>query len=114
MSSMYSRMYGGSIRHDGSPASKTPDKVDVNKSAVRSLSGMKVHGSHVKQLEVGDQIIDVPKIEYVQLLDTQMKEAREKIKRLEENLERSQSNYLKLAAAIRDLQAEMANTLKVR
>lgn len=114
MSSMYSRMYGGSLRYDNSQASKTPDKVDVNKSAVRSLSGMKVHGSHVKQLEVGDQIIDVPKIEYVQLLDTQLKEAREKIKRLEEKLERSQSNYLKLAAAIRDLQADMANTVKYK
>ena len=114
MSSIYSRMYGGSMRYDNSTSRADSAKADVNKSAVRSLSGMKVHGSHVKQVEIGEQIIDVPKIEYVQLLDTQLKEAREKIKRLEEKLEKSQNNYLKLASAIRDLQREMANTVKYK
>ena len=112
MKSIYSKMYGGSPRY--SDIQKPSTTTDLQKSAVRQLSGMKVHGSHVKTVEVGGELVDVPKIEYVRLLDDQLKDARERIKALETEVERSTRRYNRLLATMQAFKADLDKTVKYK
>lgn len=100
-------MYGGSVkgnmRSTSAPAPGIKDK-----SAVRQLSGMKVHGSHVKTVMIGDDIVDVPKIEYMNLLDRQLTDSRNKIKKIENDLEKSERRYNKIVDFVNEMKQKMA------
>lgn len=104
--SYMSSMYGGSpyAREVGTGGS-TP-KEDPSKAASRVLGGMKIHNSHIKRVEMGGELVDVPKIEYVKLLEQQVKDLRTKVSNMENKVERLQevtrATQLELRAIQRD------------
>lgn len=112
MSSIFQRMYSGNLKNDQS--SPRPPVVDAMKSAARRLGGMKVHGSHVKQVEVGDQIIDVPTIEYVRLLESQLKELKDKVRKLEDKDISKDNRINRLNSAVRDISRDMENVVRYK
>lgn len=74
----YSSMYAGKP--------KQPQEPIKQKSTVRSLSGMKVHGSHMFKVDVGDGVYNVPKMEYVDALHKMILDQKEIVIRLEKRI----------------------------
>jgi hypothetical protein len=106
---IYKRMYG---------AAATPMRVDTEadrqKRAVKVLGGMKVHGSHFKTVMIGEDLIDVPKIEYVNLLEGQIKELRTKVRTLEAKLYRLDNNHSKLLSELSAIRRELSGKISLR
>lgn len=70
---IYYRMYGGGP----TPTPSAPEKpADRDKRALKVLGGMKVHGTHVKRIELDGELMEVPTSAYVKLLEDQIKELR--------------------------------------
>ena len=73
-----------------------------------------VHGSHVKQVLINDELVDVPKIEYVRLLDEQLREARARITTLEGKYERLFNNYTKVISKLQVFQQGLTSKVDRR
>lgn len=78
-----------------------------DKKPNRVLSGMKVHNTHVKTVEIGDSLVDVPKIEYVSLLEQQVKDLREQNKKHENDIARLRRHLSRCENKIREIEAKM-------
>ena len=110
MAEFYRSMYGISVQ-PSKPAVIEPEK---QKSPTRVLGGMRVHGSHVKQVVINDELVDVPKIEYVRLLDEQLRQARERIANLEGKYDRLFNNYTKLLSKLQIINQIMSTKVDRR
>ena len=84
------------------------------KRAVKVLGGMKVHGTHVKQLEVGDQLIDVPTAAYVKLLEEQIKEVRNQQRELLASHNKLVRKHDRLINELRKVKDELDNKVNLR
>lgn len=84
------------------------------KRAVKVLGGMKIHGSHMKRVMINDEFVDVPKIEYVHLLEGQVKEVRNRLRDTEARLYRVQNNQIKLTSELNSIRREMAARTRLR
>lgn len=71
---IYYRMYGGGPPPAPAKAPEAP--ADREKRALKVLGGMKVHGTHVKRIELDGELMEVPTSAYVKLLEDQIKELR--------------------------------------
>jgi len=77
------------------------------KRAVKVLAGMKIHNSHIKRIQIGDELIDVPKIEYMKLLDGQIKEYRQRTHQLETRMIKIKEQNDRLQEEIRLIKREL-------
>ena len=99
--SIYGRMYGARSKQPAvAPAAS---KESVEKQAARVLGGLKIHNSHVKKVQIGEDLIDVPKIEYVKLLEDQLRNARVRLKEAEIKIERLRTNHTKFSEELRNI-----------
>lgn len=57
-----------------------------NKTISRQIGGMKAQGVTSTIVEVNGQDVSIPRMEYVELLENQVKDLRERITRLEKQL----------------------------
>ena len=102
-------MYGGHTK-----SAVVPTAVEGEKRAVKVLGGMKIHNSHLKRVQIGDDLVDVPKIEYIQLLEAQIKESRLRLREAELKIARLGAAQINLSADVRDLKRELHNKVNLR
>lgn len=103
LSKMYSR---AAILSNTSPQ-KAPEKqqsfkADPDKSPIRSIAGMKAHGTHIDRINVDGSVYDIPKLEYVYTLETELRSHKERIKKMEDKIDRLERNLNNLGAKVRD------------
>ena len=111
-SSVVGRMYN---RAKQAPVAKQPETAaDREKRAVKVLAGMKVHGSHVKQIEVNGQLMDVPTVAYTKLLEEQIRETRNQQRELHNAHSKMQRAMDRMTNEIRKLKDELANKVDLR
>ena len=111
MSKLYRSMYGRTAKP--TVAAKPELTAEQrSKAASRVLGGMKIHGSHVKQVMIGEDLVDVPKVEYMQLLETQIREARARVKVMEDRYDRLLNHHNKAVSEINRIKAELLNMKK--
>lgn len=79
---MYS-MYSVNIKKQSLPDAETPQK---NKTISRQIGGMKAQGSTSINIDIDGMDALLPKMEYVELLEMQVKELRERVIKLEKQL----------------------------
>ncbi len=108
--SIYHAMYGGATP----PQPKVETEVEREKRAVKVLGGMKIHNSHLKTVRIAEDLIDVPKIEFVKLLEDQIKEVRVKLRALESKLIRLENNHSRILSDISEIRRELAGKVSLR
>lgn len=106
--SIYSKIYG---KNKTEP---TPTLKNDNKSATRVLAGMKVQNSHMKRLNIDGEEFDIPKMEYVHLLDKQLKDVREENRNLQNKITRIENACNKIYNDLRDLKANSVQKPKFK
>ena len=67
-------------------APNNTNKIEKNKTISRQIGGMKAQGSTSISVDIGGTDSILPKMEYVELLEIQVKELRERIAKLEKQL----------------------------
>jgi len=76
--------------------------VAPEKRATRVLGGMKIHGSHIKNIEVDGEIIDIPRAAYIKLLEEQIKELRRQVTIVTERNIRMNTTIQRMQTSFRD------------
>lgn len=112
-SSIVGRMYRR-VANATSPVPKTETPADREKRALKVLGGMKVHGTHVKQIDLGDKILDVPTVAYVKLLEAQIKEVRNQHRELQNQHNKLVRQYDRLVNELRNIKDELNNKVNLR
>lgn len=108
----YSSMYGGNLYLDkGSSKPATPTK---DKMASRVIGGLKAQNSHTKTLEIDGEYHTFPKAEYVTQMETQLREARNKIRELETKQQRLIKANNRIMDKLREIERELANKIDAR
>lgn len=109
----YPSMYGGSLYHDTkSVTAKAP--VSAEKMASRVIGGMKAQNSHTKTVEIDGELHTFPKAEYVSQMETQLREARNKIRDLETKQQRLIKANNRIMDKLRQIEQELSNKIDVR
>lgn len=109
--SLFRRMYGSSAV----PVQLRPESEEERqKRAVKILGGMKISNSHIKTVRIGEDLIDVPKIEYLHLLEGQVKELRGKLRTVEGKMIRLENNHSRLLSEITALKREILGKVNLR
>jgi hypothetical protein len=109
MSKFFANMYGSR------PYTVTSNPVEEReKRAVKVLGGLKITSAHIKRVQIGEDLVDVPKIEYVTLLEGQIKEVRNRLREAEMKITRLQNNQNRLINEIRGINAELSNKINLR
>lgn len=111
--SYFSSMYGGSIYRDDKPQ-KVAAPVSATKLASRVIGGMKAQNSHTKTVEIDGELHTFPKAEYVAQMETQLREARNKIRDLETKQQRLIKANNRIMDKLRQIEADLANKIDVR
>jgi hypothetical protein len=106
--SIFRAMYGVNPIHRQMP------QETKEKRAVKVLGGMKVHNSHIKRVQIGEDLIDVPKIEYMQLLEGQVRELRSQLRAAESKLIRLEHAQQKMLGTFATFRSELAGKVIMR
>ena len=106
--SIFRAMYGNN------PSTQKPTELERQKRAVKVLGGMKVHNSHIKRIQIGEDLIDVPKIEYMQLLEGQVRELRGKLRAAEAKMIRLENNHMKVLSELSNIRVELSGKVSLR
>jgi predicted transcriptional regulator len=106
-------MYGGSIYRDDKPQ-KPVSPVSATKLASRVIGGMKAQNSHTKTVEIDGELHTFPKAEYVAQMETQLREARNKIRDLETKQQRLIKANNRIMDKLRQIENDLANKIDVR
>lgn len=107
---LYRRMYGAP---KGPVAEKTPTE-SPSKLATRVLGGMKAQNSHTKVVELDGQLVNLPRAEYVKLLEDQIRAMRQTVRELESKYARTIRSMSKLQDDIRRVELELRNKVDLR
>lgn len=102
-------MYGA-----GSPAAAKPQPVDKDKRALKVLGGMKVHGTHVKRIDLGDEMLEVPTSQYVKLLEDQIRELRRMQREMDIRQNRLIRAHNKTVEELKMVRQELQNKIDYR
>jgi hypothetical protein len=106
--SIFRAMYGVN------PVERQVQPDERQKRALKVLGGMKVHNSHIKRVQIGEDLVDVPRIEYLQLLEGQVRELRGQLRAAEGKLTRLEHSQQKLLSNLASLRAEMSGKVIMR
>lgn len=103
-------MYGGGsvVPKAQAPA---PDRF---KQASRVIGGMKAQNSHTKTVDIDGELHTFPKAEYVSQLETQVREARAKIRDLETKQSRLIKANNRIMERLRQIELELANKIDLK
>lgn len=109
----YPDMYGGDPRRKyddpAAPAAVTPAA-----AAHKQLGGLKITGSHIKRIPMGDQILELPTAAYVKLLEDQIRALRNEVREAQTHNRRLTNAHNKLVQQMDLLRRELATKLTVR
>jgi hypothetical protein len=108
----YTDMYGGDARI-------RPPTVDHNipltpAAAHKQLSGLKITGSHVKRIPIGDQIVDLPSAAYVKLLEDQIRSLRTEVRESQAATRRVAAAFDRMVTRVDQIQRELATKVTLR
>ena len=109
-----SRIYGNRPKQPIVKPDIPAPVIPKDKKPQNVLGGMKIHGSHMKRLQFEDGFMDVPKIEYVRLLEEQIKDLRSKQREQISTNHRLTRAITKLQNQIQDLTVEVRNKVDLR
>jgi hypothetical protein len=111
----YSSMYGGDLYHGKevkTPTSSTT--VSKDKLASRVIGGLKAQNAHTKTIEIDGQYHSFPRAEYVEQLETQLKEVRKKVQDMENKMNRLIKANNRMMNKLRDIDRDLANKIDAR
>lgn len=108
----YTDMYGG----DAKAKPQVPDlNIPLTQAAAhKQLSGLKITGSHVKRINLGDQIVDLPSAAYVKLLEDQIRALRTEVRECQTYIRRVTNAHNKMALQMDRLKQELATKVSLR
>jgi exosome complex RNA-binding protein Rrp4 len=110
----YSSMYGGDLYH-GKDVKASPTKpVSAEKMASRVIGGLKAQNAHTKTVEIDGQLHSFPRAEYVEQLETQLKEARKKLQDMENKMNRLIKANNRIMNKLRDIDRDLANKIDAK
>lgn len=110
-----SKIYGHkSIKQNPVVPVPVPNVPPKEKKPQNVLGGMKIHGSHMKRMQFEDGFVDVPKIEYVRLLEEQITAMRSSQREMNANIQRLYRNITKLQNRIQDIEHDLTNKVDLR
>jgi predicted transcriptional regulator len=110
----YNSMYGGPLYRDNKTAKPATAPVSKDKMASRVIGGLKAQNSHTKTIEIDGEYHTFPKAEYVTQMETQLKEARNKIRELETKQQRLIKANNRIMDKLREIERELANKIDAR
>ena len=108
----YRRMYGAGPSNSEPTTPKQPETPE--KRASRVLGGMKAQNSHTVIVEVDGKLVNLPKTEYVKLLEEQVKQMRATVQGYEGKYNRVVRQMGKLLEDVRRLELELKNKVDLR
>lgn len=82
--------------------------------ATKQLGGLKLSGSHIQKLVLGDQQVDIPSVNYVKLLEEQVKDLRRELRETQSELKRTARIQNKLIEVINKLRTDLDNKVDMR
>lgn len=109
----YSSMYGAQKK----PAAETPVKPEAPKippPAYQRLSGLKLSGQHMHEVEINGRYVTIPSAAYIKLLEDQIKDFRRTVAQQGEDLRRAVRAINKMNLEMEKLKTAMAGTVKHR
>jgi hypothetical protein len=110
----YPDMYGGDPRRKyDEPAGATP-AISPAAAAHKQLGGLKITGSHIKRIPMGDQVLELPTAAYVKLLEDQIRALRNEVRESQTHNRRLANAHNKLVQQMDLLRRELATKLTVR
>jgi hypothetical protein len=75
---------------------------------------MKIHNSHIKRMQIGEELIDVPKIEYVHLLEGQVRELRQKLRIADSRMSRLETQHGRFMSEMDSIKRDLAGKVNLR
>lgn len=110
----YSSMYGPRPTRPDTPKKK-PELPKGPAPANKRLSGLKLTGSHMHEIELADGTIGtIPTAAYVKLLEDQIKAFRSMVNQQADDLRRTNRSIQALNREINKIRAELDKTVKLR
>lgn len=111
MSTNLSKIYSKTPRNNTQPVIKPTETLkDDNKAANRVLAGMKIQNSHMRRLNIDGDIFDVPKMEYVHLLDKQVRDLKQENTELKQKMSKMENTINSMYATLKDLTNKITNS----
>lgn len=111
--SVVGRMYNRTRQPAPAPKPvETP--AEKEKRAVKVLAGMKVHGSHVMQVEIDGKLVDMPTLAYAKLLEEQVRETRNMHRELQNQHNKLVRQMDRMTNEMRKVKDELANKVNLR
>lgn len=109
----YSSMYGAQKK----PAAEVPAKPEAPKippPAHQRLSGLKLSGQHMHEVEINGRYVTIPSAAYIKLLEDQIKDFRSTVRQQGEDLRRAIRAINKMNLEMDKLKTALAGTVKHR
>ena len=82
--------------------------------ASKVLGGLKLSGSHVQKLVLGEQQIDIPSVAYVKVLEDQIRELRRELREAQAKLRSTINQQAKLIEHVNRLKIEIDNKVDMK
>jgi len=111
----YPSMYGGDLYHQkDAKVSTTPTSVARDKMASRVIGGLKAQNAHMKTVEIDGELHSFPRAEYVEQLETQVKEARKKLADMEAKQNRLIKANNRIMNKLREIERDLSNKIDAK
>lgn len=82
--------------------------------ASKVLGGLKLSGSHVQKLVLGEQQIDIPSVAYVKVLEDQIRELRRELREAQAKLRSTMNQQAKLIEHMNRLKIDLDNKVDMK
>lgn len=82
--------------------------------ASKVLGGLKLSGSHVQKLVLGEQQIDIPSVAYVKVLEDQIRELRRELREAQSKLRSTINQQAKLIEHMNRLKIDLDNKVDMK
>ncbi len=113
----YSSMYGSAGRQQkpqDKPAAATPVVPKPIPPAHQRLSGLKLTGSHMHEVEINGRVVTIPSAAYIKLLEDQIKDFRRTVTQQGDDLRRAIRAINKMNTEMEKLKTALSGTVKTR
>ena len=99
-------MYGSDPYYKIEEPVKNQIEVDSAKKLSKVIGGMKAQGSDCRIIDIGGQDIEMPRMEYVRILEQQIKELRNKMNIMDQKVQRLVDQNNSLTSKLKNIEDE--------
>lgn len=107
----YASMYGAPKKAPAEPTTK-PEAPKIPPPAYQRLSGLKLSGQHMHEVEINGRYVTIPSAAYIKLLEDQIRDFRKTVTQQTTDLQRAVRAINKLNLEVDKLKTAMAGTVK--